>query len=258
MDTPSGWPFLVAAGRRQDYRTLLAPAFLVADLDYGFLDTVVRPTPETGPATVVEARTLRRRRLSVVYATHRLTAADLIRSGTGADPRDEHGRPLRLIYGYVSPDAAVVEPAEADLERARTGALAAYRRFFADEERVEVTPSHPYPLRSRTAEWPGPRVPAPVPARVGGGFPRAVRWLAGAAVVAVLTLAIALAAAGRPSPLPAPVDCPKAATVTRPASCAPSRAPTTSGPARTKSTSPGPTGSPGSTAARHREGRGQG
>jgi hypothetical protein len=239
MDTPSGWPFLVAAGRRQDYRTLLAPAFLVADLDYGFLDTVVRPTPETGPGTVVEARTPRRRRLSVVYATHRLTAADLTGSGTGPDPRDEHGRPLRLIYGYTSPDAAVVEPAEADLERARTTALAAYRRFLADEERVEVTPSHPFPLLSRTAEWPRPRVPAPVPAGAAR-IPRAARWLASAVVVAGLTLAVAFAAAGRPSPVPAPVDC-SDATVTRPASCAPSRMPATPGPAPTKSTTqPGP------------------
>jgi hypothetical protein len=249
MGTPSGWPFLVAAGRRQDYRTVLAPAFLVADVDYGFLDQVVRPTPETGPATVVQARTARQRRLSVVYATHRLTAADLTLSGTGTDPRDEHGRPLRLIYGYASPDAAVVEPVAADLERARTTALAAYRRFLADEERVEVIPSHPFPLCSRTSEWPRPRVPVPAGGGAGGGGggggPRAARWLAGAAAVAGLALAAVFATTGRTSPVPAPLDC-RAATVTRSASCAPSRVPTTSAsPVPTRSTSPAAPRHPG-------------
>jgi hypothetical protein len=57
LPVATGWPFLVASGRRRDYSTLMAPDFLVGELDYGILDEVVRPTSEGDPATVVEVRT---------------------------------------------------------------------------------------------------------------------------------------------------------------------------------------------------------
>jgi len=244
----TGWPFLVASGRRRDYSTLLAPQFLVADLDYGILDQAVRPASEPEPPTVVEVRTPHGRRLTLVYATHLLTAVDLAEPGAGpeagpgagsgagpeaapgagcgaasgaagAEPRDEHGRPLRLIYGFASPDAWISEPAEADLSHARTAALTTYRRFLADEERVAVAPSYPFPLSSRTADRPAAR-DLVAPSSAGGPgvgvLPRAARWLAGATVVAALAVAGILWGVGRPSPAPVPVACPSVtATPTR-------------------------------------------
>jgi hypothetical protein len=151
-----GWPFLVAPGRRRDYSIVVAPDFLVADLDYGILEQVVRPTADGEPATVIEVRTRHGRRLTVVSATHRLTAADI--AGTVGEPRDEHGRPLRLVYGFASAQAGIREPAEADLDAAREYALTVYRRFLDHEDRVGVVASHQFPLRSRIVQPPPPAV----------------------------------------------------------------------------------------------------
>ena len=80
-----GWPFLVAAGRRRDYTTLLAPRFLVAELDHGVLEQVVRPDAR-GRVRRPWWRSARGRglRLSVAYATHLLTPADLGPAGSNA------------------------------------------------------------------------------------------------------------------------------------------------------------------------------
>jgi hypothetical protein len=236
----TGWPFLVAAGRRRDYRTLLAPEPLVAVLDYGVLDEVVRPS---GPApTVVDATTRAGRRISVVFATHLLTPADLGPPGSSAaGVRDEHGRPLRLIYGFVCLDASVGEPAGADLAHARTTALETYRRFLADEDRLTVEASAPFPVRSGTVTRPvAPTAP------VGR---RAPTVLAGTVAVAVLAVLGAGAAVAWHRPAPAPAACPSAPAGARPPAPAPDRSPLPSGsplPSRSPllSGSPLPAGSP--------------
>lgn len=205
----TGWPFLVAAGRRRDYSTLLAPDFLVADLDYGVLDEVVRPSDERGPATVVQARTRAGRHLTVAYATHLLTAADI---GLQADPTDEHGRPLRLIYGFVCAAGRVATPAEADLRTAREVALAVYRRFLADEDDITITPGSAFALKTpmviRPQPEPQPRRPVQKPVgRPTGGRPIAVGLtvLLGLMVAAVFGIVLLL----RPSPIE-PAPCPTA------------------------------------------------
>ncbi len=221
--TSTGWPFLVAAGRRRDYSTLLAPDFLIADLDYGILDEVVRPTSEAGPATVVEVRTRGGRRLTIVYATHLLTTADLPARASGV--RDEHGRPLRLIYGFAALDTWIPAPAQDDLDAARDAALAVYRRFLGDEERFAVVPSRPFPLRSAV------RAMLAAPEPVSSHPPRRALWLGGAALAAGLAVAAAVSGFGQHAPAIAPVSCPTAgpsliavpsAGVAPPASAAPS------------------------------------
>jgi hypothetical protein len=187
MRSPIAWPFLVAAGRTRDYSTLLAPEFLVTDLDYGFLDEVVRPA-EGGPS-VTDVRTRAGRRLTVVYATHALPAADV----------DEHGRPLRLIYGFVTAEL-VAEPAPEDLRTALDVALPVYRRFRQDENTVAVAAGLPYPLRSLVHK----AFAAPVSARRN---PRtATMVVGGLAVVAAIAATLAVTT---PSPTPPP-QCPAA------------------------------------------------
>jgi hypothetical protein len=229
---PRGWAFLVAAGRRRDYAILLAPDFLVADLDYGVLDRVARPAVGPGPAEVVDVSTGHGRRLTVVSATHLLTAADLtdVTAGNrtvadvtaadsgaghpGADPRDEHGRPLRLVYGFVTADVRVVAPAAADLGHARAVALAAYRRFLVDEDQLAVRPAAAFGLRSATvARNNHPPVPARARPTAAAADPaRRRRWVVGLAVSAALVAGFgagtgALVASRPGAPVPQPDRC---------------------------------------------------
>jgi hypothetical protein len=226
--TPVGWPFLVAAGRRRDYTILLAPDFLVADLDHGVLERVTGPDGEDGRPTTVDTRTGQGRRLSVVYATHRLTAADLGDSAAGgADDRDEHGRPLRLIYGYATRDGRVVEPAAADLARAREEALRAYRSFLADEEGASVAGTAPFRLTSTVAvpETSAEPVPAGTSRRVG-----VLTALVAAVVLVLVAVGATLLARGPARPTQPPVPCASTAPNVPPSrdappSCRPSARP---------------------------------
>jgi hypothetical protein len=231
MDTTTaeamGWPFLVAAGRRRDYTTLLAPGFLVDELDHGVLERVLRPDAGPERAAVVTARSGRGRPLVVVHATHLLTPADLDGDGPlpaglgGGDARDEHGRPLRLIYGFTVPDVSTVEPDETDLRRAWERVLPAYRSFLLDEERATVVGSAPFRLRSAV----GAPVPPPVDATAGGTR----RWLGVLVVAALLAVVIAgsmLWVRRNAQPAPKPTACASATDVPPalpPASCPPTR-----------------------------------
>jgi len=125
-----GWPFLVGRGRRSGHRVLLAPDFLVAQHDHGILAAA-------GPE-VTEVTSSAGRRLTIRCATQQVDAVD-----SGERPRDEHGRPLRLIYGVV---ATGVTPVNADLPVALAAALATYRRFLRHEEEFEVEPSTAFEL----------------------------------------------------------------------------------------------------------------
>lgn len=180
MRPAKGWPFLVGAGRRRDYSVLLAPDFLVARGEYGLLNEIVTPTAVDGPPRVVEATT-GGGRVGIAYVTRLVTAADV------ANPRDEHSRPLRVIYGFVCQDGRIDEPAGADLDAARTAALDVYRRFLDGEAHFAAVPSAPFPLESTvTAQAPsapaGRRAsPDPVPIR-----PRPPVWAWGAAAVAAV------------------------------------------------------------------------
>ena len=188
----SGWPFLVARGRRRGYSTLLAPSFLIAEGDYGVLEEAVGPTAEPGQAEVLRVNTRAGRTLAVAYATHVVTAADLApaqaRSGQAGSgqagsgqacsgqagsgqagsgqagsgqagsaqagppsappPRDEHSRPLTLLYGFVCRDAWISEPAPADLRFAHETALRVYQSFLDEEEGFTVVAADSYDLRS--------------------------------------------------------------------------------------------------------------
>ncbi|MEV7970791.1 hypothetical protein AB0O34_33095 [Sphaerisporangium sp. NPDC088356] len=149
-----GWPFLVARGRHRGYRTLLAPGFLIAERGHGVLDDSVVPSPHQDRATVIEVLTGAGRRLTVVYATHLVTSADIAEPGAppaAQEPRDQHSRPLQLIYGFVCLDGVAGEPDQEDLRVCGQASLRAYRRFLRDEEGFVVEPSEDFPLRSPVA-----------------------------------------------------------------------------------------------------------
>jgi hypothetical protein len=186
-----GWPFLVASGRRRDYSTLMAPAPLVEALDYGFLEETVRPGAGVSVAQKVTAGG---RRCTVVFATHEVTADDV---GDGRAARDEHGRPLRLLFGFVTVDAPVGRVDDADLATALDAVRPVYRRFLADEERVHVAGSGPFELRS-PAPAPAPMAAPMAAAPASGGRSRGPWYVAAALAVAGLVVAgvVALAVRG--------------------------------------------------------------
>jgi hypothetical protein len=175
-----GWPFLIGAGRRRDYSTLMAPDFLVEALDYGVLDESVRP----GSDGSVEVRTASGRRLTIVSATRPVKSV-----------RDEHGRPLRLMYGFVCVDGSVPVPAAEDLATAFSVAWPVYEEFLADEDRLAVEPSAGFPLRSVVVRL---TPPALLPAVRN----RAALLLGGGVLAVGLTVTAAVSMAGEEPPRP--------------------------------------------------------
>jgi hypothetical protein len=136
-------PFLVARGRRRGYRTILAPGFLVESQLQGVLSTsadgdatgtreVHVDRPEIGPMTLV-------------YRTERVSPADLNGHGPA---KDEHGRPLEIVYGLVCRGRLHGCGDPADLDAARVEALRSYCRFLADESGFAVDTSRPLALRA--------------------------------------------------------------------------------------------------------------
>lgn len=214
-----GWPFLVAPGRRLDYTVVMAPEFMVAAGEGGRLADVVAPGESSDPARVVSISTPSSPHLAVAYRTHVAIAADLSDPVGGpppAPPRDEHNRPLRLAYGFVThvlPD----DPryVDADVDACRPLALAAYRRFLDDEPAFAVLPSRavpvrcvsnridPHPITTAVARTPGSPRTEPV---LGHPVHRGVLLGLVAAVMAVV-FALAMAVRGASAPTcPAPTE----------------------------------------------------
>jgi hypothetical protein len=172
-----GWPFLVAPGRRRDHTTIMAPRVLVEQLDYGVLEEQARP----GPPRTVEARSARGRRLFIAYWTEPVE-----------DVRDEHGRPLRMIYGFACLDGSLAAVDEADRRAALAAVRSAYRAFLADEDRHTVEPSAPFTLHSPAAAV------AAQPDRSSRSLPA---WLVGASALVILAVVAGVALLlVRPSP----------------------------------------------------------
>ena len=193
--TEEGWPFLIGAGRRHEYRTLLAPRFLVTANEYGLLDRHAGRLPE-GETRVVQAG-------PGVWLAYRSYAVP--------DARDEHNRPLRVLAGFVS-RSPIGEPDPADLAVGLDAAMPVYRRYLEAEDDFGVLPSDPFPLR-------GAAVPAerPVPSRAY----RLIAMVAAVAVAALTVLVIVLTHGSADQPCTEP----SATTATTPQACPISEAP---------------------------------
>ncbi len=187
----SGWPFLVARGRQRGYSVLLAPDFLVAQQDYGWLEDAAGPLPAGVPCRTATEAGASGTRFGLAWA------------GFPTGLRDEHSRPLTLIAGFVCPNATIGEPAAEDIGRARTAAVATYERFLADEHRFTVEPAAPFRLSSPTA---------PLPEAPSTRTPRPSAAVLGAAACAVLALVLILVFATRHGAAQPPRPCPPAPT----------------------------------------------
>lgn len=170
---PAGWPFLVGAGRRRDYTTVLAPDFLINGGEHAVLAATVVPTADDAPPRVLRVATPSGRPLALAYVTRLVTVADVAWPGApgGPDParplRDDYGRLLRVMVGFVCPDSDLAGVVPDDIERALGPALATYRRFLDNEEGFRVQPSSAFALRSpalrRTLTGPAHAAEATVP-----------------------------------------------------------------------------------------------
>jgi hypothetical protein len=144
-----GWAFLVARGRQRGYRSILVPDFLLDTAEYGLLTENVRGDVDpAGPPRVEQVTAPATGRLALAYRSRRLLESDL---DAGQPVTDMHGRPLDLLYGFVS-RGRVPAPSEADLAVALGEALAAYRCFLAGEAGFAVRASHAFALRSVAAD----------------------------------------------------------------------------------------------------------
>ena len=143
-----GWPFLVARGRREGFRTLLAPGFLI---ERGMHDVLARAAGyvagDTTSTRIADAAVEGIGELRLVFASERLTYDAVGRPGPAAATfTEERGRPIEIIFGVVTRDLAVDALCDDDLVAARTAAVSSYREFLGDEVGYRIRPSEPIDL----------------------------------------------------------------------------------------------------------------
>ncbi|MEU0791132.1 hypothetical protein ABZ342_13780 [Amycolatopsis sp. NPDC005961] len=173
--TGRAWPFLIARGRRRGYSALLVPGFL---REHGFLEATATPLDE------VPSRAAATPHGVLVWAEHAVTTAE-----AGGEPRDEYGRPLVLLHGFLCPEGDPVA-APAALTRTDALALSVYQRFLADEEGFRAERSEPFAIE--VAAVARPRFPSRVSPPAEPARPvRGLVW-AGAGVLAAVGVVIAV------------------------------------------------------------------
>jgi hypothetical protein len=142
-----GWPFLIAGGVSAGYRVLLAPEFLLANQDLHVLDSLPL-SDQDEQARIVEVATSTGPRMSVVYLTHLATAEDV---DNRKAPRDEHGRRLAWICGFITDQPLPNGATPADITTSLAAAKGTYNRFLADELHFPTQASEAFPLSIATA-----------------------------------------------------------------------------------------------------------
>jgi hypothetical protein len=220
-----GWPFLVARGRRKGFRVLLTPDPLVERGDQRRLEAAAGEVPDGAPWQRGSVRCADGRRLGLVWTEHRVRAADIGDIvDDAAGPRDEHSRPLRLIYGIACAGGDVVEPATGDMASALDEALATYRRFLRDEEVFVVERSSARPLASTITAghrdhcdnpdevWRSSKPPPPGPRRIVLAVLAAILAIFG-------VLLLVRACVSDPTDCPVPDDQVAATSTSEPAPC---------------------------------------
>jgi len=158
--TIRAWPFLVARGRREGYRTLLAPRFLIdGDLHETLSDAT--PSVAVGSLGRVDLPGPGAGSLGLTYTTEEMSETGQDISAETGTWTDEHGRPLEMLYGVVARHPLSPALTLEDLHGARQEALQAYRRFLTDEDGFAVCESRSMLLPGEPAPPTAPRMPEP-------------------------------------------------------------------------------------------------
>lgn len=195
-----GWPFLVSRGRHAGYRTILAPDFLVDSGEASLLASTVHRVPDGGSVQIEEVSLPRSGSIEIVYRAERAMG-----DASGQDPaepiRDDHSRPIRLFYGFVT-RGRVGAAAPGDLSHCRAVAVQAFEAFLENEASSVLPATGPFPLASAAGRRPNavePAVVSPDPAPSTGSSRRARvldAALVGAACVAGLLILLRVLGAG--------------------------------------------------------------
>lgn len=143
----TGWTFLVARGRHTDYRTVLAPDFLVDARAYGILSySVTQKDARPGETREIAVTSPEGEHLHVHYRNEVLNSEDAWPGGPDA-LLDEHGRAFEIVYGVVTRSPAHSAVNDHDVAQAREEALETYRQFLEHEDDAGVARSDPFALR---------------------------------------------------------------------------------------------------------------
>jgi hypothetical protein len=152
VQSTTGWAFLVARGRDRGYRSILVPDFLAEGGERSVLtESLDADVDSAGPPRILPLKAGRAGPITVVYRSHRMTPADLtdaaVDASVGQLVTDQHGRPLDLLYGFVSRTPGISTVRECDLATAKRLALDVYRDFLGDEAGFRTSTSHAYPVQ---------------------------------------------------------------------------------------------------------------
>jgi hypothetical protein len=211
VQSTTGWAFLVARGRDRGYRSILVPDFLAESGERSVLtESLDADVDSAGPPRILPLKAGRAGPITVVYRSHRMTPADLADAAFDASAgqlvTDQHGRPLDLLYGFVSRAPGISAVRELDLATAKRLALDVYRDFLSDEAGFRTSTSRAYPVQveaERADSQPPPvppyqPAPVPVPPPPHAAEPAAaptsrdhvIAILVAAAVVGVIVIAV--------------------------------------------------------------------
>jgi hypothetical protein len=198
VQSTTGWAFLVARGRHRGYRSILVPDFLAESGEHSVLtEFLVGDVDSAGPPRILPLMAGRAGPITVVYRSHRMTPADLADVASEGQPvTDQHGRPLDLLYGFVSRARGISRAREGDLATAKRQALDVYRDFLTDEAGFRAPTSHAYPVEVVTepsTSEPRPVAaypPAPVPVMPRPGAPAAAPTSRGRRTAILVAVAV--------------------------------------------------------------------
>lgn len=128
-----GWPFAVARNRSLDWRSILAPAWLVGSgSDYSLVRTTAGPVSS---GLVMRPSTDDVNRFTIVF--RRLDATPQFLGDTDAEPRrllDRFGRPVSLVEGLIVPGHGMTLDEEAfapTMEAVHRLAVETFRAFWS-------------------------------------------------------------------------------------------------------------------------------
>ena len=153
MSARNGWPFAVSRGRSVGYQVVVAPQPVIEagligrlELEVGGDDTDVSVT-DIGLDGVLDGQ--------AAIGSWRLRLSDLDNVAEAGEETwllDRHGRPIEVLYGFLTPGGVIERVDEADMESTRLAVLPDLRRFFAEEAEWQTAPSFEFRPRSDIAE----------------------------------------------------------------------------------------------------------
>ena len=143
-------PFLVSRNRTLDYRTIVAPDFICRN---GISSLVSRVAggdfTEQGTAVARKVKGSKAGDFTVVFRVLAALESDLDGQGSDKRLRDQFGREIYLIEGFVFKglkEASEIRLTNHDIDAVHRQLMEQYRQFWKDVEPPQAFPSAPFRL----------------------------------------------------------------------------------------------------------------